>query len=106
MWAPLSERIGRRYIFLILEFSFCVWVICIHLFFFFLLARWIYIIAMAIYTVCTIICGISTKLSVFFAFRVLQGIFGCAGQAVGGGSVSDIFEPHERGKAMGIYILG
>ncbi|KAI9362358.1 major facilitator superfamily domain-containing protein [Pilaira anomala] len=79
VWAPLSERIGRR---------------------------WIYIIAMAIYTVCTIICGISTKLSVFYAFRVLQGIFACAGQAVGGGSVSDIFEPHERGKAMGIYILG
>ncbi|GAA5817662.1 hypothetical protein MFLAVUS_011213 [Mucor flavus] len=79
IWAPLSERVGRR---------------------------WIYIVAMAIYTVCTIICGISTNLGLFFAFRLLQGIFACAGQAVGGGSVSDIFEPHERGKAMGIYILG
>ncbi|KAG2199219.1 hypothetical protein INT47_010594, partial [Mucor saturninus] len=79
IWAPLSERIGRR---------------------------WVYIIAMAIYTVCTIICGVSTNLGVFFAFRLLQGMFACAGQAVGGGSVSDIFEPHERGKAMSIYILG
>ncbi|KAG1106918.1 hypothetical protein G6F42_016564 [Rhizopus arrhizus] len=78
-WAPLSERIGRR---------------------------WIYIVAMVLYTVCTIICGISTNLGLFFAFRLLQGIFACAGQAVGGGSVSDIFEPHERGKAMSIYILG
>lgn len=68
--------------------------------------RWVYIITMAIYTVCTIICGISTNLGLFFTFRLLQGLFACAGQAVGGGSVSDIFEPHERGKAMGIYILG
>ncbi|KAI9486470.1 MAG: major facilitator superfamily domain-containing protein [Benjaminiella poitrasii] len=78
-WAPLSERIGRR---------------------------WVYFVAMVLYTVCTIICGISTNLGLFFAFRLLQGIFACAGQAVGGGSVSDIFEPHERGKAMSIYILG
>lgn len=61
---------------------------------------------MALYTVCTIICGISTKLGLFFVFRLLQGIFACAGQAVGSGSVSDVFEPQDRGKAMGIYILG
>ncbi|KAG2198262.1 hypothetical protein INT47_004346 [Mucor saturninus] len=79
IWAPLSERIGRR---------------------------WVYIVCMALYTVCTIICGISTKLGLFFVFRLLQGIFVSAGQAVGGGSVSDIFEPQDRGKAMSIYILG
>ncbi|CAO3620800.1 unnamed protein product [Mucor hiemalis] len=78
-WAPLSERVGRR---------------------------WVYIVAMFLYTICTIICGISKNIGLFFAFRLLQGIFACAGQAVGGGSVSDVFEPHERGKAMGIYILG
>lgn len=69
------------------------------------LKRWVYIVAMALYTVCTIICGISTNIGLFFAFRLLQGIFACAGQAVGGGSVSDIFEPHQRGKAMSLYIL-
>lgn len=77
-WAPLSERIGRR---------------------------WVYITAMFFYTVCTIVCGVSTNIGLFFAFRLLQGIFGSAGQAVGGGSVSDLFEPQERGKAMGIYML-
>ncbi|CEI92095.1 hypothetical protein RMCBS344292_06368 [Rhizopus microsporus] len=77
--APLSERVGRR---------------------------WVYIICMAIYTVCTIVCGISKGIGLFFAFRLLQGIFGSVGQAVGGGTVSDIFEPHERGRAMGIYMLG
>lgn len=61
---------------------------------------------MALYTICTIICGLSRNLGQFFAFRLLQGVFGSVGQAVGGGSVSDLFEPHERGRAMGIYLLG
>jgi MFS family permease len=42
----------------------------------------------------------------FFTFRLLQGIFGSTGQAVGGGTISDIFEPHERGKAIGLFMLG
>lgn len=76
--APLSERIGRRPV---------------------------YTYGMLLYTVCSVVCGVSTNLGLFFAFRLLQGIFACTGQAIGGGSVSDIFEPHERGKAMSIYIL-
>ncbi|KAI9281043.1 major facilitator superfamily domain-containing protein [Sporodiniella umbellata] len=78
-FAPLSERVGRR---------------------------WVYIPCMFLYTVCTIVCGVSNNLGLFFAFRLLQGVFGSVGQAVGGGSVSDLFEPHERGKAMGFYFLG
>ncbi|KAI9486471.1 MAG: major facilitator superfamily domain-containing protein [Benjaminiella poitrasii] len=78
-WAPLSEKVGRR---------------------------WIYIISLIIYCICTIICGISKNLGLFFTFRLLQSIFASAGQAVGGGTISDIFEPLERGKAMGLYMLG
>ncbi|KAL7334133.1 hypothetical protein PS15p_202944 [Mucor circinelloides] len=78
-WAPLSERIGRR---------------------------WIYIVSLVLYCVCTIVCGVSTNLGLFFAFRLLQSIFASAGQAVGGGSISDMFEPRERGRAMGLYMLG
>jgi multidrug resistance protein len=78
-WAPLSERIGRR---------------------------WIYIVALVLYCVCTIVCGVATNLGLFFAFRLLQSIFASAGQAVGGGSISDMFEPRERGRAMGLYMLG
>ncbi|KAI8984282.1 major facilitator superfamily domain-containing protein [Mycotypha africana] len=77
-WAPFSERIGRR---------------------------WIYITSMLFFAICSAIVGISRNLGLFFAFRLIQGIFVCAGQALGGGTVSDIFEPHERGKAMSIYIL-
>ncbi|KAF7723728.1 hypothetical protein EC973_001704 [Apophysomyces ossiformis] len=38
--------------------------------------------------------------------RLLQGICASAGQAVGGGSVADLFEARERGKAMSIFMLG
>ncbi|KAI8985912.1 major facilitator superfamily domain-containing protein [Pilobolus umbonatus] len=78
-WAPFSERIGRR---------------------------WVYIITMALFAVCSLICGLSNNIGVFFCFRLLQGIFSSAGQAIGGGSVTDLFEAQERGKAMSIYILG
>ncbi|ORY95219.1 major facilitator superfamily domain-containing protein [Syncephalastrum racemosum] len=77
-WAPLSERIGRR---------------------------WVYITSMAFYVVFTIICGIASNLGLFFAFRVLQGIASSAGMAVGGGSVADLFSPQERGRAMSIFML-
>jgi len=52
------------------------------------------------------VCGVSTNLGLFFAFRLLQSIFASAGQAVGGGSISDMFEPRERGRTMGLYMLG
>lgn len=61
---------------------------------------------MAIYTISSAICGIAEKLGTFFVFRLIQGIFGSVGPAIGGGTVADLFEKHERGRAMGIYILG
>ncbi|KAG2224913.1 hypothetical protein INT45_010862, partial [Circinella minor] len=78
-WSPLSERIGRR---------------------------WVYIISMAIYTITTIICGISKNLVLFFVMRVLQGVFSSAGMTVGGGTIADLFMAHERGKIMSLLTLG
>lgn len=62
--------------------------------------------SLVLYCVCTIVCGVSKNLGLFFTFRLLQSIFASAGQAVGGGSISDMFQPHERGRAMGLYMLG
>ncbi|KAI7871798.1 major facilitator superfamily domain-containing protein [Spinellus fusiger] len=78
-WAPLSERIGRR---------------------------WVYTTGMLFYTIFTIVCALSPNVAVFFVFRLLQGVFACVGQAVGGGSAADLFLPHERGMAMSFYIVG
>ncbi|KAI9362165.1 major facilitator superfamily domain-containing protein [Pilaira anomala] len=77
-WAPLSERIGRK---------------------------WIYISAMALFTITTIICGISKNIGMFFTFRIIQGCFACVGQGIGSGTISDLFEAHERGKMMSYYVL-
>jgi MFS family permease len=71
-----------------------------------LMIRWIYIMAIALYTVCSIICGISKNIGMFFAFRMLQAVFSSAGQALGSGTASDLFEPQDRGKTTSIYILG
>lgn len=78
-WAPLSERVGRR---------------------------WIYIVCLLLFSVCTVICGVSTNIGLFFVFRLLQAGFGAAAQSVGGGTISDIFDFKDRGKAMGIFMLG
>ncbi|CAO3635094.1 unnamed protein product [Cunninghamella blakesleeana] len=78
-WSPFSERIGRR---------------------------WTYIITMLLYTVCSVICGVATNLPLFYIFRVLQGVFCAAATGVGGGSVADLFEPRQRGTAMSVFLLG
>ncbi|KAI8886540.1 MFS general substrate transporter [Backusella circina FSU 941] len=78
-WAPLSERVGRR---------------------------WVYLSAIALYTTCSILCGVSKNIGMFFAFRMLQAVFSSAGQALGGGTVSDLFEPQDHGRATSIFILG
>lgn len=36
--------------------------------------------------------------------RLLQGIAASAGMAVGGGTVVDLFEPHERGRYMSFFM--
>lgn len=78
-WAPLSERIGRK---------------------------WVYVSSMTIYTVSSIICGISNNLGLFFVFRMLQIASASAPLAVGAGTVADLFFIHERGQAMGLLMLG
>jgi MFS family permease len=42
----------------------------------------------------------------FIALRLLSGACSASVQAVGAGTVADIWEPRERGKAMGIFYLG
>ncbi|KAF5863985.1 hypothetical protein ETB97_008920 [Aspergillus alliaceus] len=50
-------------------------------------------------------CGFAQDPAQLFVFRFLAGIGGSAPVALGGGAISDIWSPEERGKAMGIYTL-
>ncbi len=42
----------------------------------------------------------------FIVFRLLMGGAAASVQSVGSGTIADIWEPKERGKAMGVFMLG
>jgi MFS family permease len=50
--------------------------------------------------------AVSVNISMFIVFRILMGGAAASVQAVGAGTIADIWEPKERGKAMGIFMLG
>lgn len=77
-WAPLSQRIGRK---------------------------WVYLIGMFVFTISSVLCAVSVNFAMFYVFRMLQAIFGSCPLGLVGGSISDIAEPHERGKLVSLYIL-
>ncbi|KAI8137409.1 major facilitator superfamily domain-containing protein [Fennellomyces sp. T-0311] len=79
MWAALSERYGRRLI---------------------------YIGATLIYVASTIGCALSPGIGIFVVMRIFQSIGASAAQAVGAGTITDLFLIHERGNAMGLFFLG
>ncbi|RKP26889.1 major facilitator superfamily domain-containing protein [Syncephalis pseudoplumigaleata] len=79
VWAPLSERLGRRPI---------------------------YIASLVMYVVTSIGCALSNRIGILLPMRILQACSSSSASAVGAGSVSDIFPIHERGRKMGYFLLG
>ncbi|KAF1796663.1 major facilitator superfamily domain-containing protein, partial [Mucor lusitanicus] len=79
LWASLSERHGRRAV---------------------------YLLSTLLYVLSTIGCALSQKVSLFIALRALQATGASASQAVGAGTITDLFDVHERGNAMGLFLLG
>ena len=51
-------------------------------------------------------CGFAQTKAQMIAFRFLSGLGGSAPLAIGGGVLSDLFRPEERGRAISIYSLG
>ncbi|CEP19108.1 hypothetical protein [Parasitella parasitica] len=79
LWASLSERHGRRAV---------------------------YLLSSLLYIISTIGCALSDRVSLFIALRAFQAIGASASQAVGAGTITDLFEVYERGNAMGLFLLG
>jgi MFS family permease len=77
--APLSETFGRKPI---------------------------YIVGFTIFTLTQIPCALSKSISMLIGFRFLQGFFGSASIANGGGTISDMYDALERTRVVGWYILG
>jgi multidrug resistance protein len=77
--APMSETFGRRPVFLL---------------------------NLTIFTLLQIPTALAPNVATFIAFRTLAGLFGSVGVANGGGTISDLFETHERATVLGFYLMG
>lgn len=66
-------------------------------------AKKIYVTGLVMFTVTTLLCGISTTSTAMIIFRILQGIG--AGMLLPNAMtiVAETFEPHERGQALGVW---
>ncbi|KAL9114138.1 MAG: hypothetical protein Q9227_001910 [Pyrenula ochraceoflavens] len=68
--------------------------------------RTIYLISFLVFELFSVLSAISKSIGVFIAMRVLAGGASASVQAVGAGTIADIWEVRERGRAMGIFYLG
>ncbi|CAN6674407.1 quinidine resistance protein 3 [Trichomonascus vanleenenianus] len=68
--------------------------------------RTVYISSFALFTCFTIGCALSKSIGALIVFRVLSGGAAASVQAVGAGTLSDIYVTTERGRAMGYFYLG
>lgn len=76
--APLSETFGRRTL---------------------------YLSCFSVFTLLQIPTALSPNVETLIAMRVLSGAAGSVGIANGGGTISDMFEPHERAGVYGCICL-
>lgn len=68
--------------------------------------RTIYIVSFALFTLWNIIAGVSTSITMLIVLRILGGGAAASVQAVGAGTIADVWESKERGRAMGMFYLG
>ncbi|KAH9821978.1 Major Facilitator Superfamily (MFS) transporter [Teratosphaeria destructans] len=78
-WSSFSETLGRRNI---------------------------YLVSFVLFALFNALAGVSMDIAMFIVMRCLAGGAAASVQAVGAGTVSDIWEVKERGRAMGIFYLG
>ncbi|KAH8927156.1 MFS general substrate transporter [Atractiella rhizophila] len=65
----------------------------------------IYLSSMLVYIVGAIVAARCTSISVFIGMRILQAIGGSSVLSLGAGTLSDIYDTHERGAKVGIYYM-
>jgi len=68
--------------------------------------RTIYLVSFVLYVVSNVFCAISVNIGMFITFRVCSGASAASAQTIGAGTLSSIWEVHERGKWMGMFYLG
>ena len=76
VWAPMSEVRGRRPV---------------------------YLISWSVFTIFQIPCALAKNPTTLIVSRLIAGTFGSSPLANAGGTLADIWMPHQRGKAMGLF---
>lgn len=68
--------------------------------------RTIYLVSFILFTIASIASAVSTSIGMLVVFRIIAGGAAASVQAVGAGTIADLWEVYERGRAMGIFYLG
>ncbi|EED17695.1 MFS multidrug resistance transporter, putative [Talaromyces stipitatus ATCC 10500] len=68
--------------------------------------RSIYIVSFALFVVFNVLSAISHNIAMLIVMRLLAGGASASVQAVGAGTIADIWEVKERGQAMGYFYIG
>ncbi|TKA30743.1 hypothetical protein B0A50_02463 [Salinomyces thailandicus] len=68
--------------------------------------RTIYLVSFALFAIFNVLCAVSVNIAMFIVMRCLSGGAAASVQAVGAGTISDVWEVKERGRAMSIFYLG
>lgn len=63
-------------------------------------------IATAVFVLFQIGCALSPNIASLIVFRAITGMGGSACLTIGGGVISDLFEPEQRGLAMSVFSFG
>ena len=66
----------------------------------------LYLGCLALFTVASGLCAMAWNLDSLIVARILQALGGGAIQPIGMAIIAELFEPHERGKALGIWGMG
>jgi len=66
----------------------------------------LYIASLGVFTVGSVLCGLAWNLPTLVFARVIQAVGGGAITPTGMAMITETFEPHERGKALGFWGMG
>jgi EmrB/QacA subfamily drug resistance transporter len=66
----------------------------------------LYLTSLTLFTIGSALCAFAWNYNVLIISRIIQAVGGGAIQPVGMAIIADLFEPHERGKALGIWGTG
>lgn len=68
--------------------------------------KWLYVASLIVFTVGSVLCGLAWNLPLLVFARVIQAVGGGALTPTGMAMITEAFEPHERGKALGFWGMG